>query len=446
MSARRWLRVGLGITAVMGSGIVMAHGGRNMTCRIEVDRAVLPADTVLKAVIKVTLDAPQAPSKQERPPVNLAIVLDHSGSMSGEKIVRAQDAAIEALRRLGPQDLFSVVIYDHEVETIVPAQRAVNTEWIESRIREIRARGNTALFSGVSQGAAEVRKNLEDRRYVSRIILLSDGLANVGPSAPEDLGRLGAGLLKEGIAVTTVGVGTDYNEDLMTQLSQKSDGNAYFAEAGKDLPRIFAAELGDVLSVVAKEVSVEIECPAGFRPVRIIGREGRIRDNRVEIYLNQLYGGQQKYALVEVEVPATARDEVREIAVASCRYEDALTRKRAEATSRATVRFSLRREEVDKSANVIVQREIVVNRVALAKDRAIELNDAGKVKEAAEELKRESESLREAGRRFGLDDLVEQATALDGQAHSLKDRKMSSAERKALRTDSYQTRNQQAEK
>ena len=75
-----------------------------------------------------------------------------------------------------------------------------------------------------------------ESEYVHRIILLSDGQANVGPSSPGDLGRLGAALLKEGISVTTIGVGTNYNEDLMARLSQKSDGNTYFAEAERDLP------------------------------------------------------------------------------------------------------------------------------------------------------------------------------------------------------------------
>ena len=154
------------------------------------------------------------------------------------------------------------------------------------------------------------------KKYVHRIILLSDGLANVGPSSPEDLGRLGAALIKENISVTTVGVGTDYNEDLMARLSQNSDGNTYFVESSGDLPRIFAAELGDVLSIVAKKVNLTIECPSGVRPIAIIGRDGRIKGQSVELYLNQLYGGQEKYALLKVEVPKAESGKEMEIAVA----------------------------------------------------------------------------------------------------------------------------------
>lgn len=293
----------VGFCAVL-SFVAQASAGvqkAGVKCRVEIDRAILPAGGNQRAVVKVMLDAPPPPEKSTRPAVNLAIVLDRSGSMSGQKLERAKDAAIEALRHLGPMDIFSVVVYDHNVSTVVSAQHVKNIEWIEGRIRQIRSGGNTALFGGVSQGAAEVRKNL-DGNYVNRIILLSDGLANVGPSSPEDLGRLGVALIKESISVTTVGVGTDYNEDLMTHLSQNSDGNTYFVESSRDLPRIFTAELGDVLSVVAKKVHLIIECPDGVKPLNIIGREGRIKGRIVELSLNQLYGSQEKYALIEVEI------------------------------------------------------------------------------------------------------------------------------------------------
>ena len=177
-------------------------------CTIETDRAILPAGGTQNVVIKITLEAPPPPSNIKRPPVNLSIVLDRSGSMSGSKIEKAKDAAIEALKRLGSQDIFSLVVYDHVVETIIPAQLAVNTESMIRKIKSISTGGSTALFGGVSQGAAEIRKYLEGQ-YVHRIILLSDGLANVGPSTPADLGRLGAALIKENISVTTIGVGTD---------------------------------------------------------------------------------------------------------------------------------------------------------------------------------------------------------------------------------------------
>jgi len=105
-------------------------------CRVEIDRAILPAGGAQRAVVKITLDAPPPPEKSMRPAVNLSIVLDRSGSMAGQKLERAKDAAIEALRHLGPMDMFSVVVYDHNVSTVVSAQHAKNIEWIEGRINQ----------------------------------------------------------------------------------------------------------------------------------------------------------------------------------------------------------------------------------------------------------------------------------------------------------------------
>ena len=414
-----------------------------VACRVEIDRHVLPANGPQRAVVKVTLDAPPLPERIERPAVNLSIVLDRSGSMAGQKLEKAKDAAIEALRRLGPGDIFSVVVYNHTVLTVVPAQSARNVEWIVGRIRGIRSGGNTALFAGVSQGAAEVRRNL-GRGYVNRIILLSDGLANVGPSTPEDLGRLGVALIKEGVSVTTVGVGTDYNEDLMTRLSQNSDGNTYFVESSRDLPRIFAAELGDVLSVVAKEVHLFIECLSGVRPLSIIGREGRIKGRTVELSLNQLYGSQEKYALVEVEIPRGRSGEEIDVALAKVSYENAFTKQRESSTGQARARFSKNIIEVKKSANMDVQREYQLNLNAIAQDRAIYYADQGKKAAAVHELKKSAAKLRDLGNRHQDKKLLEEADEVEKQAREIEKEGMTKKYRKTLRTKAYQKRHQQS--
>ena len=437
-------RKNLGLWTIMALLLAAAAGqAKGVVCKVELDRAVLPADSEQTAVIKISLDAPPPPKDRKRPPVNLCIVLDRSGSMGGTKIEKAKEAAIVALRRLQGDDMFSLVIYDHRVETLVPAQSARNSEWIEKRIRRINTGGNTALFGGVSQGAAEVRKHIENSRYVHRIILLSDGLANCGPSSPADLARLGAALIKEGISVTTIGVGTDYNEDLMTQLAQRSDGNTYFVESSRDLPRIFSAELGDVLSIVASKVILEINCPAGTRPLRIIGREGRILGNKVEIYLNQLYGGQEKYALLEVTVPATGAGQVREIASARCRYQNAITLQPVAVEARAQARFSASEKDVLRSANAEVQAELGRNMTAIVQDQAVELNDAGKKDEAVRLIKKQSKELRRLGQKFQNNDLVQQAEQLAGQAKQVEQQGINKRSRKAMRSSSFQIRNQQ---
>lgn len=425
--------------------VVPAGAAAGVQARLELDRHLMAAETAGTALVKITLEAPPPSDRAKRPPVNLSLVLDRSGSMSGSKLENAKAAAVEALRRLGGQDFFSVVVYDHQVSTIVPSQAAGRTEWIESQIRQIRSGGNTALFGGVSQGAAEVRKHL-GKGYVHRIVLLSDGIANVGPSAPDDLGRLGRALGKEGLSVTTVGVGTDYNEDLMVQLSHQSDGNTYFVESSRDLPRIFTAELGDVLSVVARNVEIVIDCPEGVRPMRIIGRDGRIRGQQVAFSLNQLYGSQEKYALVEVAVPAGKDGHEMEVARAQVRYEDPFTRQSESVSARVAVRFSRDSKRVTRSVNPSVAREAQLNYKALAQEKAIDLADEGKPAAAADALEETAAEMEQFGRQYRDTGVLEEAARIREQAEEVRQKGMSPRSRKVLRTESYQTKHQQMQK
>ncbi|MBM3855081.1 MAG: VWA domain-containing protein, partial [Verrucomicrobia bacterium] len=390
------------------------------------------------------LDCPRPPRRDRRPPVNIALVIDRSGSMSGDKIAKAREAALEAVRRLGPDDIVALIAYDTGVQTLVPAQRVGDGRRLERAIGGIEAGGNTALYGGVTRGAAEVRRHMEDARFVNRIILLSDGLANVGPSTPEDLARLGGVLRREGISVTTIGLGLGFNEDLMTRLAQRSDGNTYFVEHSADLPRIFAAELGEVLNIVARRVVIEIEFPSGVRPLRLVGREGTIRGQRAELTLNQLYGGQEKFALVEVEVAPGRAGTEREIARAQLSYEDALNLRTGRQSAARRVQFSESRAAVISSADHKVQTDYAANIMALAKDEAVELADANRRDAAAAVLRQRTQELRQMASVYGNAGVGSVAEASAPAAAKVERDGIDGAERKAYRTEAAQTINQQS--
>ena len=412
--------------------------------RVDVDRTILPAGTTEKAVVKIGLDCLRPPRRDLRPPVNLALVIDRSGSMAGDKIAKAREAALEAVRRLGADDIVALVVYDTRVQTLVPAQRVGDGRRLEHAIRGIEVGGNTALFGGVTCGAAEVRRHMEDRGYVNRVILLSDGLANVGPSSPEELGRLGSALRKEGISVTTVGLGLGFNEDLMTRLAQRSDGNTYFVEHSADLPRIFAAELGDVLNVVARRVVIEVEFPAGVRPLQFIGRDGVIRGQRAELSLNQLYGGQEKFALIEVEVAPRGSGEELEIARARVSYEDAIRQRAATGVAQRNIQFSTSRNEVIASADHRVQADYAANALAKAKDEAVELVDANRRDQAAAVVRQRAQELRAMGEIYKNSAVSGLAAPAAVEADRLEKEGLGNAERKIYRAESAQTRSQQS--
>src|SRR5688500_8383946 len=140
--------------SAQSSPAVDSSSGDYVKLKIDVDRAVLPAGSSEKAIVKIGLDCLRLPRRDLRPPVNLALVIDRSGSMSGEKISHARDAALEAVRRLAPGDIVSLIAYDSTVETLIPAQRLGAGRKIERAILGIEVGGNTALYGGVTPGAA----------------------------------------------------------------------------------------------------------------------------------------------------------------------------------------------------------------------------------------------------------------------------------------------------
>ncbi len=350
--------------------------------RVNLAHPKIPADKKFTTYLKVGLTGlKQDETKPKRPPVNVAIVLDRSGSMGGAKLENAKQAAKEALARLGGDDVVSIITFESEVQVIVPATKLNDRDRVMRAIDDIRAGGSTAIFAGVSKGAEELRK-FKDPKQISRMVLLSDGLANVGPASPEELGRLGASLAKEGITVTTLGLGLDYNERLMSKLAQMSDGNHVFIKEPKELASVFQEEFGDILSVVAQDLRVVVRCAEGVRPVRVLGREADIRGEVVEVTMNQLRAGQEKYALLEVELPAGRADTDQPVADIEANYRINECKDSSKIASRSVARRTALMSDViasmDKSILVEVEKQIGVDQ----EQRAVKLSDEGRKDEA----------------------------------------------------------------
>jgi Ca-activated chloride channel family protein len=352
---------------------------------VAMSNPVLKSDQKQTAFLKVGLEGFKMPVTTRRVPVNVAMVLDKSGSMSGRKIAEAKLAAIQAIRRLDANDIVSVVVYDSTVEVLVPATKLTDKDAVCRKIAQIQPSGRTALFAGVSKAAAELRKFL-DRERVNRLVLLSDGLANVGPSAPSELGSLGASLKKENISVTAMGLGLDYNEDLMVNLASNSGGNHVFIEDETQIAGIFNDEFNTVLSVVAQEVSITIDVSKGIRPVRVFGNQAEINGQKVVATLTQLYSGQEKFLVLEVDVPASPEGKARDIAQVSIDYDNMLTRSSDRLSGKASVNFSSSDEVVASSVNAKVLEAGVLLFANERNKAATILRDKGDVKAARQLL------------------------------------------------------------
>lgn len=403
---------------------------------------VMEAEKAHRAFIKISLEGFKQQDKQARIPANVAIVLDKSGSMGGDKIQHAREAAIMAIQRLDERDIVSVVSYDSRVQVVVPATQVRNKQSIYNAIRRIHADGNTALFAGVSKGANELRKFLS-RNKVNRVILLSDGLANVGPQSAAELGQLGASLAKEGISVTTIGLGLGYNEDLMTQLAGFSDGNHAFVENPEDLASIFQYEFGDVLSVVAQGVNIEIHCQNGVKPLRLLGRESEIMGNHITTRLNQLYSEQEKFVILEVEVPAQKADTEIELVKVDVSYDNLYTQQQQKLSGQTIARFSQSQQDV-KAAVDKDAYEDAVEQVANEYSReALEARDSGDLQGAKKILQDSASFLGSQAEALSSPRLLEQKDEALQDAEEMDDQQDWNKQRKELKARQYKRTNQQ---
>lgn len=379
-------RLALAAACFAASVLTFAHGiahAEQVRLKAGMAQGAITVGSPGTAYLHVNLDGIALASQKDRPAVNVALVIDRSGSMSGEKIEQAKRAAVMALGLLDARDTISVVAFDDKIDVLVPATPMRDRAKIEAGIGQLYARGSTALYAGVETGGEQLQKYL-DRERVNRAILLSDGLANVGPSSPEEVAQLGYKLIKQGISVTTLGLGMGYNEDLMTRLANVTDGNHAFVEKTEDLEKFFALEFGDLTSVVAQDVTIHIHIHpgCGCTPKRSLWRDATISGNDVTARINQVYGGQQKDLTIELSVPTDKPVGAYDIADVTITYKDMASGQTV--TAKDAVRLTVTRDakEAEASIDKAVMSRVVELQAVERNEAALKLRDAGRIEEA----------------------------------------------------------------
>ena len=427
----------LGLAAGMA---VPLFAGETLHLNLVPDREVLLQGRPEEIVVKIDLSAIADRPKHRRTPLNLAVVLDKSGSMTGAKLEKTKQAAAQLVDRLAPDDVFSLVIFSDEAQVLVPARKVEDKEALKARIESIEAGGSTALYSGVQTGARQIQEYFSSKR-INRVILLSDGLANVGPGSTSDLRHLGRQLANSGISVTTIGVGDDYNEDLMAGLAEASDANYYYVQDTEKLPEIFSQELGELLTVAAREIRIEITCPDGVQPLGLIGRGEKFEHQKASVNLSQFTLGQGRYLFMRCRV---TRPEP-EVARVKVSYTDELDNGSQQSTSGVVkIRYTDDQTVADRSSNAAVNAEKVLVLTAVAKDEAIAQADAGNFKQAAATLAAQNQMLNEACANAPGAVQVQiraETNNLDDFSDQLVNGRYDGGSRKTLQSQSYNPRN-----
>lgn len=244
-------------------------GPAYLQVQMELDQVAAPAGQNTERYLMVTVRAPAtvpdgeaAPQGKTRSPINFASVLDVSGSMNGGKLSQAKQALRMALRTLRNGDIFSLATFSSSVACpFKPASlKDGMAEEVETALQEIHSSGMTALCGGLDMGIANALKKKMD---TSLVLLLSDGQANVGETDLEKVGQHALHARQQGLIVSTLGVGSDYDEALMTEIATQGGGRAYHIQNASSIPAFVAGELGEVANLAARQTRLVLSIPAG---------------------------------------------------------------------------------------------------------------------------------------------------------------------------------------
>lgn len=413
--------------------------------KTELASPVILENTQDNNYLKVSLTGfPQ--EKVSRSPINLTLIIDRSTSMRGDRIEKAREAAILTINMLNSDDILSVIAYDNNASVVIPATKVTDKDKLIKLInKHIQPTGMTALFAGVSKGLDEVKKNLHDE-YINRIILISDGQANTGPTSISELSELSRKAARAKVAISTIGLGDDYNEDLMTAIANYSDGNHFFVSNSSDLEKAFVKEFKDVMSVVAQDVEITITLKNGSKPVRLLGYEGEISNKKVKVNLNQLYANQEKYVLLEVVPPNGNKNEEKSLADVTVTYNNQLTKKSNNFNKNVSVRYSDSSELVKSSMIEDVIVDVAIQKTAIANDEAVRQIDLGNVQAAQSIVESNIEMLNQQFEMATFDETkekIEKAKQENNQISSSIQNKSVSHSRKELKEKIYTTKAQQ---
>jgi Ca-activated chloride channel homolog len=326
--------------------------GQTVQPRAEMDHAVVLAGLRQPVYVLVEFDVAkvEAQAVQERPQMNIGLVLDRSGSMDASgKMEYAKKAARIVVDRLTPADRLAVVEYDNQVTVLWPSSPVEAPEMIKRRIDGLTPRGGTDLTGGMMKGVEQVLENL-DRDGINRVLLLSDGMANHGITHPERIARLVREARQRGVAISTMGLGLQYNEDLMQAIAENAGGHYYYIENPVQMARIFQQEMEALFTTVAKEVKIVFVGSQAVEQVEVFGFRSEASGPETRIPMEDFYAGEKRSLLLRLEVNPLQEGKI-ELGKLEFSYLDPLDGRFQRMVLELVVTASADSQQVDASRN-----------------------------------------------------------------------------------------------
>lgn len=287
-------------------------GGVTMTFEANPERRLVrPGGCYRHVDYRICVGRTSAETRAHREPLTLALVIDRSGSMNGGKLETAKSAALAVLDRLEEQDRVAVVVFDDKIDLLqrlAPVTPNLRDQ-MKASLGKVQARGMTALHEGWLTGCQAIagENTSPSGQGMSRCFLLTDGLANVGLTGAEQMASQAADIRhKAGIGTSTFGIGPDYDEGLLGPMAVAGEGQFHHLRDGRDITSTFIGELGEILSVAARNVTIELavgpdveaDVVSAYRPQPSPERRS------LTIGVGDLLAGEERHVVVRFHLPA----------------------------------------------------------------------------------------------------------------------------------------------
>lgn len=285
--------------------------GPGIQLRSTLSRSILPESSEAQLVyVLLELSAQGVPTNLPKLPLNLCLVIDRSSSMRGERLQYVKDGAARIVDMLSDDDYFGLVTFNDRAEVVVPAQRARNKHELKRLVGMIEAAGGTEMATGMALALQEIQKPMFSRG-VSRILLLTDGRTYGDESRCVEIARRAQG---RGIGVTALGVGGEWNEDLLETVAARENSRTQYITSALDISKVFTDEVKRMSSIFAQDMALRVE----MRPGAMLRSLDRVRpfiaplqatEEREALWaagLGDWPGGDPQALLIEVVVPPLA--------------------------------------------------------------------------------------------------------------------------------------------
>ncbi len=282
---------------------------------VQSESNLIARQTPTQRVLELRVRPPENQKANQRTPLNIAMVLDRSGSMHGFKLEYVKQAAQHVIQLLADQDRAALVTFDDEVTVNFPTaqiNRHARSE-ITERISGIHTGNSTNLSGGWMEGCEQVARNAESRRQINRVLLLTDGLANVGITEPDSLGNHARELAQRGVSTSTFGVGVGFNEHLLEAMANQGSGNFYYIANPSEIPSIFLREFNELAAVTARGVQVNLTLPEHTSVEVLGGWRHTLEGNHLQLSLGDLAAGRDQEVYLKLLLPPSDAGDVLEV-------------------------------------------------------------------------------------------------------------------------------------